>query len=127
MAAAEYDADSAVAPGLIRFSGTTATDAALPEDTGANDHFTADAFTQALENIATLRATNGGQVQRLMYAQANVDTQVSNLIAANGRIVDVDIAQESSNLAKQQVLVQAAASMTAQANVANDVALMLLQ
>ena len=62
-----------------------------------------------------------------MYAQANVSPRVTNLIAANGRIVDVDIAQESSNLAKQQVLVQAAASMTAQANVANDVALMLLQ
>ena len=41
--------------------------------------------------------------------------------------MDVDIAAESSNLAKQQVLVQAAAAMTAQANVANDVALMLLQ
>ena len=88
---------------------------------------TAAAFTQALENIATLRATNGGQVQRLMYAQSNVDTQVTNLTAANGRIMDVDIAAESSNLAKQQVLVQAAASMTAQANVANDVALMLLR
>ena len=41
--------------------------------------------------------------------------------------MDVDIAAESSNLAKQQVLVQASAAMTAQANVANDVALMLLQ
>ena len=41
--------------------------------------------------------------------------------------MDVDIAAESSNLAKQQVLVQAAASMTAQANVSNDVALMLLR
>ena len=60
-------------------------------------------------------------------AQANVDTQINNLSAANGRIVDVDIAAESSNLAKQQVLVQASAAMTAQANVANDVALMLLQ
>ena len=38
-----------------------------------------------------------------MYAQANVDAQVSNLTAANGRIMDVDIAAESSNLAKQQV------------------------
>ena len=47
--------------------------------------------------------------------------------AANGRIVDVDIAQETTNLARQQVLVQASAAMTAQANLANDVALMLLQ
>ena len=80
-----------------------------------------------LEEVAGHRATNGGQVRRLQYAQANVDTQVVNLDAANGRIVDVDIAAESSNLARQQVLVQASAAMTAQANVANDVALMLLQ
>jgi len=116
--------DGAVKVGLIK---DPATADALSLDPADATPFTAAAFTQALENIATLRATNGGQVQRLMYAQANVDTQVSNLIAANGRIVDVDIAQESSNLAKQQVLVQASAAMTAQANVANDVALMLLQ
>ena len=111
--------------GLTKFSGN-ATDLRSLDPTDATA-FTAAAFTQALENIATLRATNGGQVQRLMYAQSNVDTQVSNLTAANGRIMDVDIAQESSNLARQQVLVQASAAMTAQANVANDVALMLLQ
>ena len=84
-------------------------------------------ITTALERIATMRATNGGEVRRLQYAQANTNTQVVNIDAANGRIMDVDIAAESSNLAKQQVLVQAAASMTAQANVANDVALMLLR
>jgi flagellin len=87
----------------------------------------AAAFTQALQNIATLRATNGGQVQRLQYAMANVETQITNIGAANGRIMDVDIAAESSNLARQQVLVQASAAMTAQANMSNDVALMLLQ
>jgi flagellin len=114
--------------GLIRDPAFADTLSILdPNDPGGGTAFTAAAFTQALENIATLRATNGGQVQRLMYAQSNVDTQVTNLTAANGRIMDVDIAAESSNLAKQQVLVQAAASMTAQANVANDVALMLLR
>ena len=89
--------------------------------------FTAAAFTQALENIATLRATNGGQVKRLQYAQADVDSKIANMTAAHGRIMDVDIAAESSNLAKQQILVQASAAMTAQANSANDVALLLLQ
>ena len=48
-------------------------------------------------------------------------------IAANGRIRDVDIATESTNLAKYQVLVQASASMLAQANSNTDVALMLLR
>jgi flagellin len=126
-AAADYDDNSAVAPGLIRHAGTTGTDEANLEDTGGADHFTVAAFTQALENIATLRATNGGQVRRLQYQLSNVETQITNIGAANGRIVDVDIAAESSNLARQQVLVQASAAMTAQANTSNDVALMLLR
>ena len=58
--------------------------------------------------------------------RANMENQIANLSAANGRIMDVDVAAESSNLAKQQVLVQAAASMTAQANVSNDVAFLML-
>jgi len=84
-------------------------------------------FTKALENVATMRATNGGQAKRLEYAQADVDTQITNLTAANGRIMDVDIATESAALAKHQILVQASASMVAQANSANNVALQLLQ
>ena len=96
---------------------------------GAGDFtsITATEISDALDEIASNRATNGGEVRRLQYALANVQSQITNLSAANGRIVDVDIAAESSNLAKQQVLVQASAAMTAQANVANDVALMLLQ
>ena len=84
-------------------------------------------ITAALEYIATQRATNGGEVNRLRFGQANVDSQITNLTAANGRIMDVDIASESSNLAKNQILVQASAAMTAQANVSNNVALLLLQ
>ena len=80
-----------------------------------------------LENIASLRATNGGQASRLQYAQESVATQISNMESALGRILDVDIAAESTNLAKQQILVQASASMIVQANTANQVALMLLQ
>ena len=98
-----------------------ATLADIPTDESAGD------VSQTLEEVAGHRATNGGEVRRLQYALANVQSQITNLSAANGRIVDVDIAAESSNLAKQQVLVQASAAMTAQANVANDVALMLLQ
>ena len=84
-------------------------------------------FSQALENLASARANNGGQASRLQYAQESVATQISNLEAAVGRILDVDIAAETTNLAKQQILVQASASMVSQANAANQVALMLLQ
>jgi flagellin len=83
--------------------------------------------SKTLEEVAGHRADNGGQVRRLQYALANAQTQITNLTAANGRIVDVDIAAESANLARQQVLTQASAAMTAQANTSNDVALMLLQ
>jgi flagellin len=84
-------------------------------------------ITAAIDYVAGLRAGNGGETKRLEYALANVNTQITNLTAANGRIVDVDIATESANLARQQILVQASASMVAQANSANNVALQLLQ
>jgi flagellin len=84
-------------------------------------------FQQAIENIATLRADNGGTMSRLRFAADDVALQKTNLIAANGRIKDVDIATESTNLAKYQVLVQASASMLAQANTNTDIAMMLLR
>ena len=84
-------------------------------------------FQQAIENIATLRADNGGTMSRLRFAADDVALQKTNLIAANGRIRDVDIATESTNLAKYQVLVQASASMLAQANSNADIAMMLLR
>ena len=84
-------------------------------------------FTQAIQNVATLRADNGASMSRLRFAGEEMALQETNLIAANGRIVDVDIAAESTRLAKYNVLVQASASMLAQANSSSDVALMLLR
>ena len=96
------------------------------DSTAAGAVATSD-ITAALNEVAALRAGNGGEVKRLEYALASVNTQITNLTAANGRIVDVDIATESANLARQQILVQASAAMVAQANAANNVALQLLQ
>ena len=83
-------------------------------------------FTQALENIATLRAENGGSVSRLQFSKESAAAQKTNLEAANGRIMDVDIASESTQLAKYNILVQASASMLSQANATSNVAMMLL-
>jgi flagellin len=91
------------------------------------DEISVGVFTQALENIATLRADNGGTMSRLQYASDNATLQAKNFAAANGRIVDVDIAAESTNLAKYNILAQASASMIAQANSSMDIALMLLR
>ena len=66
-------------------------------------------FTQALQNVATLRAENGGSVSRLQFAKESAGQQRTNLEAANGRIMDVDIARESTQLAKFNILVQASA------------------
>jgi len=83
-------------------------------------------FTQALQNIATLRAENGGSVSRLQFSKESAAAQRTNLEAANGRIMDVDIASESTRLAKYNILVQASASMLSQANATSNVAMMLL-
>jgi len=84
-------------------------------------------FNKALENIAALRARNGGTMSRLSFAAENISTQKSNMEAALGRIVDVDVAAESTRLARNNVLVQASAAMLAQANTNPEIALMLIR
>ena len=111
------------------FTGTPALPFAA-EDAGKTVDITdisVGVFTQALQNVATLRADNGASMSRLRFAGNEMAVQETNLIAANGRITDVDIAAESTRLAKYNVLVQASASMLAQANTSADVALMLLR
>ena len=84
-------------------------------------------FEQALSNIAFLRAQAGGSMSRLQFAAESISSYETNMRAALGRIEDVDIAEESANLAKYSILTQAAAAMVAQANTTNDVALILLR
>jgi flagellin len=84
-------------------------------------------FNKALENIAALRARNGGTMSRLSFAAENISTQKTNMEAALGRIVDVDVAAESTRLARNNVLLQASAAMLAQANTNPEIALMLIR
>jgi flagellin len=91
------------------------------------DMISVGAITKALENISFLRAQNGGVQSRLTFNIESLNQQKTNMRAALGRVEDVDIAEESTNLAKYSILNQAAASMLAQANASMDVALMLLR
>lgn len=91
------------------------------------DSVSVGVFNQALENIAALRARNGGTMSRLSFASENISTQKTNIQAALGRIVDVDVAAESTRLARNNVLVQASAAMVAQANTTPEIALMLIR
>jgi flagellin len=84
-------------------------------------------ITQALENISYLRAQNGASGSRLYFSVDSLSKQKTNMKAALGRIVDADIAAETTNLAKYQVLSQAAASMLSQANSNTEIALMLIR
>jgi flagellin len=63
---------------------------------------------------------------RLTFAADMLAVNKTNLEAANGRIVDVDIASESANLARLNILQQAGTAMLAQANQANGSLLRLL-
>ena len=84
-------------------------------------------INQVLENISYLRAQNGSSGSRLYFSSDSLAKQKTNMRAALGRIVDADIAEETTNLAKYQVLSQAAASMLSQANANTEIALMLIR
>ena len=91
------------------------------------DQVSTAVLSKALENVASLRAQNGGTMSRLTFSSNVVAQMRTNMKAALGRIVDVDIAEESTELAKYNILVQASAAMLSQANSSTDVALMLLR
>ena len=84
-------------------------------------------FTFVIENIAGLRAQNGASMSRLQFAADHVTLLKSNLGAAKGRIMDADIAAESTEFSKNNILVQASTSMVAQANSLTGLALNLIQ
>ena len=95
---------------------------------GANGAASSDIvkLTTAIQDLADLRATNGSEQQRLTFAADVLAINKTNLEAANGRITDVDIASESANLARLNILQQAGTAMLAQANQANQSVLRLL-
>ena len=81
---------------------------------------------QAIQNLASLRASNGSEQVRLTFAADMLAINRNNLQAANSQILDVDVAVESANLANQNILQQAGTSMLAQANMSSQSVLRLL-
>ena len=93
--------------------------------TGGADTAIAD-LDDAIADISSRRASLGSMQNRLTTTMSNLETYSTNLAAANSRIVDVDIAEETANLTKNQILMQAGTAMLAQANQGPQVALSLL-
>jgi flagellin len=81
----------------------------------------------AITQLASDRANLGANIETLTDYSNQLSTLNNNLSAANSQIMDVDIAQESTNYAKENILVQTGTAMLAQANSLPQIALKLLQ
>jgi flagellin len=95
--------------------------------TGANASAHAALLNTAIQNVATMRAQNGADTSALAFAGDTLSVNKTNLEAANSRIADVDVAQESTKLARFNILQQAGTAMLAQANQSTQSILRLLQ
>ena len=81
----------------------------------------------AIKQVSTNRATFGAASNRLSSTITNLNQITVNLDASKGRIQDADFAAETSNLAKSQILQQAATAMLAQANASKQTVLALVR
>ena len=99
----------------------------------SNDLTAANAVTRtgeiqaAIVALGLLRATNGSEQSRLTFAEDMLKVNKTNLEAANSRIIDVDVASESTQLARFNILQQSGTAMLAQANQSSQSILRLLQ
>lgn len=80
----------------------------------------------AMVSVNAMRANFGAMQNRLGSTIANLSVAHENLSAANSRIRDADIAEETSELTRNQILMQAGVSVLGQANQAQQVAMKLL-
>jgi flagellin len=81
----------------------------------------------ALDDINAARGQLGAYTNRLEYTAQNLSTNIENTSASESRVRNVDVAQESSNLARNQILQQASQAMLSQANQSPQLALQLLR
>lgn len=93
---------------------TTATGSSI--DTAANAKTALDNVKAAITQLASDRANVGSNIESLGYYNDQLASLKNNLAAANSRITDVDVAQESTKYAKANILVQTGTAMLAQAN-----------
>jgi flagellin len=112
----------------INLTGTTFTTATLGTvDTLGHAASALTAVKNAITTVATDRATLGANEETLTDFSGQLATLNNNLAAANSQIMDVDVATESTQYAKENILVQTGTAMLAQANSLPQIALKLLQ
>ena len=95
--------------------------------TKANAQESLEHITTALDYVSSMRADLGALQNRLESTVNSIGISVENLSAAKSRVKDVDIADESSNLSRNNILLQAGTSVLQQANAVPQMALQLLK
>jgi flagellin len=106
-------------------STTKITGASL--STATNAQAAIGTFDKAIQQLSQARAKVGATQNRMTVTVSNLAVAQENLTAANSRIRDVDVANESANLTKSQILSQAGLAVLAQANQLPQSALSLLR
>ena len=92
-----------------------------------NAEFAFQQLELAVDSVSASRAQLGANLSRMEAAISSIDVAVENTEAARSRMLDANVAEEASNLASQQVLLQAGAAILAQANQRPEVLLRLLE
>ena len=95
---------------------STTTTSALDISTVSGAQSAMTSIKNAINQLASDRATVGANEERLSYTSSQLTALNNNLAAAKSNITDVDVAQESTNYARENILVQAGTAMLAQAN-----------
>lgn len=108
-------------------NATYASIATVNVNTVANAGTALTTIKNVINQLATDRASIGANVARLNSTADQLGILKDNLTAANSRIVDVDVAEESTQFARYNILVQAGTAMLAQANAVPQSVLRLLQ
>ncbi|MEM6732498.1 MAG: flagellin [Myxococcota bacterium] len=98
----------------------------LALDTEGNSQAAITALDTAINTISSSRANLGTKQNRLNVTVSNLGSVFENLSAANSRIQDVNVAEESAALTRSQILAQAGTTVLAQANQLPSLALSLL-
>jgi len=111
----------------IQLTGTYATATGSTVDTAANAITAFSNVKAAIDTLTGDRATIGANISVLNSYSSQLGVLKDNLSAANSRIKDVDVADESTQYARYNILVQAGTAMLAQANTSPQSALRLLQ
>ena len=115
---------AATAAGSVLLDGTTQT---LGSNVAISvSQVDSSDLTTIISQVSGLRAESGGDLSTLGFALDYLSNMSINMESAHGRIMDVDLAEESSNLAKYSMQYEAAAAAVAQANVAMGAVLDLL-